>query len=278
MSTFLHRFFTIAYFALFLSPHASATTFHDAVMPEKVLDYLVYSNHNAPYQFSDVENGHKGIVCHIVDRIAARSGSVVHPHMEPIKRLKRSIELNKYRHWITYGVRSWQTLPAWRDHHFSRIDIFQFNPVLIQLADADVVINTLADIGSKKVLIIRGLDYGATYDFMVSRGATIESVDTQKKALNMLRQGRADVFLEDKHRVDYALATTVLRPDFFRMAPVTGASLEALSVALVMSKDMPAENVAVMNQVLQEMSESGELEALVNRYNKPLSVVQSDGN
>ncbi|MGH1370751.1 MAG: hypothetical protein ACRBBW_01865 [Cellvibrionaceae bacterium] len=246
-------------------------------MPAKVLDYLVYSNHNAPYQFSDVVQGHKGVVCRIVEIIAARADRVVHPHMEPIKRLKRSIELNKYQNWITYGMRGWESLPAWRDHHFSSVNIFQFSPMLVQLASDEAVMSTLADIGQRKVLIISGFDYGPVYDFIVNRGAVVESVDTQQKALSMLRQGRAEVFLEDKYRVNYTLAKMNLAADQFKMTSLASAqpSQEAFGVALVMSKDMPEESVNTMNQVLREMQLSGQLEALVSRYREPFKLIES---
>lgn len=54
-------------------------------MSETVLDYLVYGNHNPPYQYSDAKSGGKGIVCQIVDSIANEMRLKVHPHMEPIK-------------------------------------------------------------------------------------------------------------------------------------------------------------------------------------------------
>lgn len=249
---------------------ASATSFHDETMPDKVLDYLVYSDHNAPYQFSDVELGHKGIVCRIVDVIAARSGSVVHPHMEPIKRLKRSIETRKYQRWITYGMRSWASTEAWKKHHFSDLDIFRFKPVLVQPANAETPINTLAAIGHRRVLIINGFDYGPTYDFLLARGADIETVDTQQMAISMLSQGRADVFLEDEFRVRFTLSSMELAVEKFSMAPVRPASDHGLSVALVMSQDMPEENVKIMNQVLREMTDSGELKDLIRQYSSTL--------
>lgn len=246
---------------------ASATSFHDdEAMPDKVLDYLVYSDHNAPYQFSDVEFGHKGIVCRIVDVIAARAGSVVHPHMEPIKRLKRSIETRKYQRWITYGMRSWAPTEAWKKHHFSDLDIFQFNPVLVQPANAETPINALVDIAHRRVLIINGFDYGPTYDFLLARGADIETVDTQQIAISMLNQGRADVFLEDEFRVRFTLSSMKLRAENFNMVSIRPASDQGLGVALVMSQDMPEENVKIMNQVLREMTESGELKDLIGQY------------
>lgn len=274
MLIFLTRLSISACLVVLLNLPANATSFHERPANTKVLDYLVYSNHNAPYQFSDVELGHKGIVCRIVDIIAARTGSTVHPHMEPIKRLKRSIELNKYQQWISYGMRSWESLPAWQDHYFSDVNIFQFSPVLVQPANSEPSIETLAEIGQRKVLVIHGFDYGPIYDFIVSRGAIVESVDTQQKALSMLRQGRADVFLEDKYRVTYALAMMKLSAEQFNMTPLQPVSEDALSVALVMSKDMPEESVKIMNQVLREMVDTGQLELLVKRYVEPFEEAQ----
>lgn len=236
-------------------------------MPEEVLDYLIYSDHNAPYQYSDAETGHKGIVCTIVERVAKEAGVTLHPHVEPIKRLKRSIESDRYQHWITYGMKSWEHDPTWRRHHFSDVSIFQFKPAIILPSNSKLKIESLADIGARKVLMIHGFDYGRTYDFLISNGAEIEAVDTQKKALSMLRQGRADVFLEDILRVRYTLSSMDWPEDSFSIIPLRRPEgSEAFSVAIVMSADMPADIVKSVNTSLASMEASGQLQTLIERY------------
>jgi len=263
-------FFLRTVFFTFLPLSVFANTLHESPMPEEVLDYLVYSDHNAPYQFMDVETGHKGIVCSIVDRVAQEAGLTVHAHMEPIKRLKRSIESGRYRQWITYGMKSWENDPAWSQHHFSEVSIFQFNPAIVLPSSSVLKLESLADIGARKVLTIHGFDYGRVQDFLVKRGAEIEAVDTQQKALSMLRQGRADVFLEDVLRVRYALASMDWSADYFKMVPLRPLDDSgAFSVTLVMSSDMPSSIVESVNGTLNEMSASGQLREIVERYSQP---------
>jgi len=233
----------------------------------KVLDYLVYSNHNAPYQFSDVVSGHKGIVCSIVDEIAREAGMDVQAHMEPIKRLKRNIASNRYRHWVSYGMRVWEDDPLWLQHHFSELDLFLFKPAIIQRADAEVPINNLMEIGSKRVLLILGFDYGAVEPMLTARGARIQWVANQAKALSMLRQGRADVFLEDELRARFSLADLNLSAQEFRFVPLPQVDESVTRVAMVMSADMPPEVVETMNRVLKRLHDSGRLQELVTQYN-----------
>ncbi len=231
-------------------------------MPDMVLDYLVYSNHNAPYQYSDVESGHKGLVCRIVDEIAAEAGLEVHPHMEPIKRMKRSIRSDRYRHWITYGMRNWENQEDWDKHHFARSNIFRFEPAVVLPKDSPLQLQQLSDIGASKVLLIHGFDYGVTRPMLIRAGAQIEEVDNQQKALSMLRQGRADLFIEDLLRVKFAMGQMGLSQNDLRVIPLELSS-SGSDVTLVMSADMPKETVAVMNEVLERMKSSGKLAALV---------------
>ena len=251
----------------FASLGATASSLHQESSSNTVLDYLVYSNHNAPYQFSDVVSGHKGIVCAIVDEIAIAADMKVHPHMEPIKRLKRSISSNRYRHWVTYGMRVWEDDPLWQQHHFSELDLFLFKPAVIQRADSAQPVKSLLDIGTKKVLLILGFDYGAVEKLLIRRGAKIQWVANQTKALNMLRQGRADVFLEDELRARFNLADMNLSPEEFRFEPLSPIDESVTRVALVMSADMPDAVVATMNRVLKQMQDSGRLQQIVSQYN-----------
>lgn len=263
----MHTFFLRIAIFFCLPISVFANSLHELPMPEKVLDYLVYSDHNAPYQYSDAETGHKGIVCNIVDRAAKEAGVTLHPHVEPIKRLKRSIESDRYQHWITYGMKSWEHDPTWSRHYFSDVSIFQFKPAIVFPSNSKLKIESLADIGAKKVLMIHGFDYGRTYDFLISNGAEIEAVDTQKKALSMLRQGRADVFLEDILRVRYTLSSMDWPEDSFSIIPLRRPEgSEAFSVAIVMSADMPADIVKSVNTSLASMEASGQLQTLIERY------------
>jgi len=258
VSTYLIR----SFFLCVLSVSVLASELHQEPMPDSVLDYLVYSNHNAPYQYSDVESGHKGIVCQVVDAIAEEAGLEVHPHMEPIKRMKRSIRSDRYRHWITYGMRAWENQTDWDKHHFARTNIFRFQPVAVLPKDSSLQLQQLSDVGAVKVLLIHGFDYGATRSLLINGGAQIDEVDNQQKALSMLRQGRADLFIEDGLRIDFALREMELTKNDFRVVPIMPSS-SRFDVTLVMSEDTPKEQITLMNDVLARMKNSGELEALV---------------
>jgi hypothetical protein len=240
--------------------------------PQQV-QYLVYGAENPPYQFSNPQLKELGlatvgIVCRLAEEIAREAGFQILSLEEPARRLKRSIASKRYQRWISYGQRAWENDPAWQDHHFSKINLFSFQPGVVTRADRRLEIRSLDDVADKVVVLIRGFDYGPVLSQLQKLGTRLEYAEDSYDALSMLEMGRADVYLEDLRRARFVararqLEASMAADNAFNFAVL---ALPAREVAMVMSGDMPSEYVMAMNRALERLESDGRLQQIVNSY------------
>jgi polar amino acid transport system substrate-binding protein len=184
--------------------------------------------------------------------------------VRPYKRIKLELLAQRYPQWISYGS------PAWLDERllalgeYSELPVLNSHYVLAGLLESGSP--SLADVRARKVIVIHGYDYSATfYEWVESNKIQLVYAPSHKHALAMLRQYRGDFYMAEALRVGWQArrmgvsANELFIIDFSEVIPPS-------VVYFLLDKRISPAMRAHINQRLFEIKQSGELANIVAQY------------
>jgi hypothetical protein len=110
--------------------------------------------------------------------------------------------------------------------------------------------------------VIRGNGYGVFDQYFADRRIETVTVDTDRQLLLLLRSGRIDAFIGNRHTTRYRIVEAGMSPDWFHRS-----QQPILEFDLVMGiQPERADFHRAMNEHIQRMAISGELDVIADRY------------
>jgi len=172
---------------------------------------LGYFEGSAPFSFTTPDKAVRGYSVELCERVAAgigqQLGVMVKIVWVPLALGDRIEAVRNGRIDIECGTTTWT---------FSRQQLVDFSLVTFidgasLLVDADSDIHGIADVGGKRIAVIRGTTTERSLVNSLERGklkADITRVDSREQGLAMLAAGHADAFASDRFLLMNALAAT----------------------------------------------------------------------
>lgn len=233
------------------------------------IDYLVYGTSAEPLQIIRPNGTIDGFITNVVSEVFAGTHISVTPVVKPIGRHKGAMINGKAKRWIAYALNSWRKETVWANATFADVELLPYSLSLGFKASGEwppqipaVNVNRLSEQG---VVWIRGFKYPGTAEFSSAYGFEFDRAKNHVAMLNMVEAGRVRYFMEHAPRMKYVMrkqGVDAANYDFFSLA----AYVPPTSLTLLMSNDLGAEVIALVNRRLKEMADSGRLAALARSY------------
>lgn len=229
------------------------------------IQYMVIDGQVQPFQINTPADPMAGgLVTDVVKRIFADTPYQLKPVVAPWLRLVSMMEHKDLSNWLVYGWKpanlpnaecSRTTLAKWRTVLLMR----KQNPEPKQIA-----LDALYD---KHLLLVHGYDYPGLDAHLKSHGGTI--VDhrslTPESALRMMDRARGDVYIEESFRLHFLMKQLQINPESFSEIDFSNV-IPAQSVCLMYDKNMPQKIKTLIDQRMQAMIRSGEMDTIIQRY------------
>jgi hypothetical protein len=233
------------------------------------IDYLVYGTSAEPLQIVEPSGHISGFISDVINEVFVGSDIAIVPVVKPIVRHKGVMINGKAKRWIAYALNSWRKEGVWSNATFADVEILPYSlslgfkgwgdsPASVPAVD----VNKLAELG---VVWIHGFKYPGTAEFSEAYGFEYDRAKNHAAMLNMVEAGHIRYFMEHAPRMKYVMkkqGIDAANYDFFSLATYVAPT----SLTLLMSNDVGAEVIALVNRRLKEMTESGRLAALAQSY------------
>ena len=237
------------------------------VCAQQSLTWVMADRAGEPFQIisnNPAQTPHTGLLTDILQAMIKDADIPLKTRVRPYKRIRHELIAGHHDFWITYGS------PAWLDERvlalgdYSRRSVVEIRYLLAAFASEAPF--ALDDARGKRMILIHGYTYYPGFHHWL-KAMAIEPVyaPSHRHALAMLRQQRADFYLVEEPRlywqaqqlgIDRAQLQTL---DFSAIIPTT-------QIAFVFDKRIPASTREQLNQALDKLHQSGELEQILQRY------------
>jgi len=252
-----------------LASHSEVESSFGSGVKSPPINYLIYGRSAEPYQIIDrpgqVSGMGRGIVTDLVVEIFRDSPYQLKPVIKPVKRIKREMAAGAVKNWITYGFRSWESLPEWRHVAFADSDLLPYSLSLATRRDNIREQGLVKDLKGQDIIWIHGYSYAGLEQFIDTFKVRFEFAKNHMQAIKMLAQQRKVFFMENEERIRYAMKKVgVTESDFafLSMEPY----VKSTQLTLIMGGDMDPEMRDFVNQRLARLLESGYVAEAANRY------------
>jgi hypothetical protein len=263
-----------ALFFFWLAPAAMVAVLPMAGNAAERVTYLVLAETVEPIMI--VRNGDPmagGIMTEIVRLIFEDSDYLVEPLVLPWQRMV--MEFDKRDDWIVHGFPEsfGPDVPV----EMSLRPIFPFNHVAVTLKDSGFTVKTLSDLDNRSVILVENFQYPKLDGYLQSvASATGESgvgvirAFTPAGSLRMLKHKRGDVVIDWEARIIYNLASAGLAFEDVEFHDATQI-VPTRNIHLAFSSRQSDKFRNFVNARIEELTRSGQLFELVERYYKPAS-------
>ena len=214
-----------------------------------------------------------GIMTELVELMFKDSDYIIEPLVIPWQRM--AAEFKNRDDWILHGFP--ESFGPDVPLEMSQRPIFPFNHVAVTLKDSGPPVKTLSDLDNRKVILVENFQYPKLDDYLHSAAsATVESnvgvlrAFTPAGALRMLRHKRGDVVIDWEARIIYNLASAGLAFGDIEIHDATEI-VPTRNIHLAFSSRQSDKFRNFVNTRIEELTQTGQLYELVDRYYKPAS-------
>lgn len=231
------------------------------------VNYLVYGTAGEPLQVVQGDGEVGGFITDVVTEVFAGSGVAVVPVIKPITRQKPNMINGKAKRWIAYALGSWRQEGVWGDATFAGVDLIPYSLSLgyKKRAPEPEVMNLTESLLAGGVVWIRGFKYPGTEAFSQRYHFNFDRAKNHTAMLNMVAAGHTRFFMEHEPRMRYIMAKQGMKADDFSFYSLK-SEVPPTSITLLMSNDLGAETIALVNRRLAEMQGSGRIAELTEAY------------
>ena len=230
------------------------------------VNYLVYGTAGEPLQIMKGAGEVGGFITDVVNEVFAGSGVAVVPVIKPITRQKPDMMNGKAKRWIAYALNSWRQQPVWQNATFAKIDLIPYSLSLGYKKKNQPEITQLSeDLIAGGVVWIRGFRYPGTEAFSERYHFDFDRAKNHIAMLKMVDAGYATFFMEHAPRMRYIMQKQGMKVDDFEFYSLQ-TEVPPTSITLLMSNDLGAETIALVNRRLAEMQASGRIAELTEAY------------
>jgi hypothetical protein len=212
-----------------------------------------------------------GIMTEIVNLIFENSEYAVEPLVLPWQRML--IEFKERDDWIIHGFPEsfGPDIPV----EMSQRPIFPFNHSAATLKDSGLTIETLADLDNRNLILVENFQYPKLDDYIQSaangtseRRVGVVRSFTPSGSLRMLKHRRGDVVIDWQARIIFNLASAGLAFEDITLHDATQI-VPTQNIHLAFSSRQSEEFRKFVNTRIDELTDSGQLLELVERYYQP---------
>ncbi|CAM2965459.1 substrate-binding periplasmic protein [Moritella viscosa] len=228
----------------------------------KSINYYVIAKQAMPFQITTSSGKHSGIVSDIISRIFV-DNYIVNYHTYPFNRMISELKAGRERNWITYGSPNWGEVQA---ANLSDIPIYTVRHSILTNAKSDFFYNNLKDINDKVFVLLYGFDYPNLQPLIDSGQMTELRVKDYAAAFRVLEKMPQDaVFVEMTSRIKYNLKIQGRDLKQYKLQDFS-ALIPSYPIYLALDPKMDKDIQTFINQKLSDMSDSGSLTEIINRY------------
>ena len=226
------------------------------------INYYVIAKQAMPFQITNSDNQHSGIVSDIIANIFVDDYTVNY-HTYPFNRMISELEAGGKKNWITYGSPSWGGVQA---ANLSDTPIYTVNHSILTHIKSDFVYRELSDIKDKVFILLYGFDYPNLQPY-IDKGEIKElRVKDYGAAFRILDKMPQDaVFIEMTSRIKYNLKMQSRDLNNYHLQDFS-ALIPSYPIYLAFDPNMDSELQKFINQQLSTLTGSGTLQDIINRY------------
>ncbi|ENP0853887.1 ABC transporter substrate-binding protein [Vibrio vulnificus] len=227
------------------------------------VNYYVIANQARPFQI-EIEGQHQeGIVTDIVKTIFAQSEHTVNYHTYPFNRMISILDAGGEQNWLTYGSPNWGKAQS---ENLSQEPIYTVKHTLVSSSQKPFSFHGIDDLKNKGLVLLMGFDYPQLTPYIEQGYLEEIRVKDYQAAFRVISRTPGDTaFVEMTSRVNYNIRQLRLNPKQYSLQPFEQV-IPDYDIYLAFSPNMDAKLQAFINRRIQEIKQSGELQAIVDKY------------
>ena len=226
--------------------------------------YLIVEDIAEPFQIANNGQSKGGVVSDIVDEIFAGSSYTLIHHSLPLNRLYSVIETGKFKTWIVYDAKVWNSLKRWRQ----LVDepLFPVSHTYLTCRQASPMqINSVNDIKQKRIAIIKGFDYPELDELKKKNQLELVSVSNYVQGINLAALSRVDGFVEMDLRVRFTIKTASIDQPCLQFVDMSHI-IPDYSIYLSTDKNDTSGINGFASKRLKELKKNGVITEILKRY------------
>lgn len=234
-----------------------------ASLSAKTINYYVIANQAQPFQIEESGEKQSGMVTDIVRKVFENSDYEIVYHTYPFNRMIATLEAGGEPNWITFGSPNWGKVQA---ENLSDKPIYTVKHTLVTSKRNAFEFNGMESMKGKGVVLLLGFDYPDLLPYI--ENGTVEDIRVKdyQAAFRVVQRTPGDTaFVEMASRVKYNMKKLGLNPQDFITQPFSTV-IPDYSIYLAFSHQMEPEIQDFINQRLEQMRVSGELDAIIANY------------
>lgn len=237
----------------------------DAGAPvDRSVNYLVVDEKTVPFQIVEDGESKGGIVSDIVTAIFQGTGYQVTARVLPVNRLRLVVAENKVHHWIAFDSPAWNSFGDKGD--MLPQPLFTTSHIMLTCnPEAPGQIDSVDDLKGLSIVTLKYFNYLSLSQAEEQGVIRSIPVDRYDVGLKLVSLGRADGFIEMKTRLDFHLDNFAGDHGCFREVDVSHV-IPDYDVHLSIDPGWPEDFKEMVNNRLEALHRSGELNRIINRY------------
>ncbi|USD42369.1 ABC transporter substrate-binding protein [Vibrio sp. SCSIO 43135] len=234
-----------------------------AGLKAETINYYVISQQAQPFQIEEQGSNHSGIVTDIVKAVFDGSDYELAYHTYPFNRMITVLEAGGEENWVTYGSPNWGSVQA---ENLSDKPIYTVRHTLVTSTKSPFNFADMSSLNGKGVVLLHGFDYPELIPYIEKGDVAEIRVKNYQSAFRVIQRTAGEAaFVEMSSRVSYNLDKLQLDRDLYRMEPFS-LVIPDYYIHLAFSKQMKPEIQDFINDRLEEMRTSGELDDIIGNY------------
>ncbi|OAN11529.1 amino acid ABC transporter [Photobacterium jeanii] len=227
------------------------------------VNYYVIAKQAAPFQIEENNTQHSGIVTDIVKKVFENSEYHINYHSYPFNRMITLLEAGGEHNWITYGSPSWGGVQA---ENLSAEPIYTVKHVLLSSNKNAIEFKNMDDMKDKVVVLLHGFDYPQLVPY-ISKGEVEElRVKDYQAAFRIIKKLQGDAgFVEMASRIKYNLDKQGLDSKSYKTQSFSKV-IPDYPIYLAFDPKMDKTLQTFINQRLEKLRASGDLDSIINKY------------
>ena len=226
------------------------------------INYYVIAKQAMPFQITTASEKHSGIVSDIISRIFV-DNYIVNYHTYPFNRMISELEAGREKNWVTYGSPNWGGVQA---ANLSDMPIYTVSHSILTSTKSEFIYRDLTDINDKVFVLLHGFDYPSLQPLIDSGQIKALRVKNYAAAFRILDKIPQDaVFVEMTSRIKYNLKIQSRDLKKYNLQDFS-ALIPSYPIYLALDPNMDSDIQKFINQKLSDMSDSGSLTEIINRY------------
>lgn len=234
---------------------------------EQELTWLMADRSTEPFQIisdNPEQIPHSGLMTDVLRAMVRDMDISLKVQILPYKRIRHELTSGRSGLWISYGS------PVWLENEVSLVGEYSRQPVL-EVGYQLVTFGAsgkfdMEAVRGKRLLLIHGYTYYAGFHrWMKSMNIQPVFAPSHRLALAMFKQGRADYYLVEEPRLHWHARqmqidmSQLQMLDFFSIIPTS-------DITFVFDRRIPEATREQLNQALDNLKESGELDQILEPY------------